>query len=84
MAGEVLRYCFQNTDSSEYRAGIHEYRAGMEYPLGIVEYFSRPVYQWNTGPVFYQSGLSADGFGEAKLPSTHVIAEWVRTPQEDL
>ena len=30
----------------------------MEYPLGIVEYCYYRVYQWNTGPVFYQSSCA--------------------------
>ena len=38
-------------------ARYQEYRPGTEYRLGIVEYHSRRVYQWNTGPVFYQSGF---------------------------
>ena len=29
----------------------------MEYRLGIVEYRNGRVYQWNTGPVFYQSTM---------------------------
>ena len=48
----------------------------MEYPLGIVEYCYYRVNQWNTGPVFYQSGK----YSSTVYSSTMMVEELSQAP----